>query len=181
MRLAESFVASRPPCHPMLLPADPTEEELARDWTLSLADKLLVLHCHGEAHRLSFALQLCALRTYGRFVKDYETVPVRILNHLGRQLGLAPVLFLAPPHREATDLDHERRISRVPQFSCLRSGRPGRTGTLAVGRGCGGTGRCRTPASRRGGAVRVEGGPACAVDVATAGGFGVRTRPATTL
>ena len=79
----------------MLLPADPTEEELARDWTLSLADKLLVLHCHGEAHRLSFALQLCALRTYGRFVKDYETVPVRILNHLGRQLGLAPVLFLA--------------------------------------------------------------------------------------
>jgi hypothetical protein len=94
----------------MLLPADPTEEELARDWTLSLADKLLVLHCHGEAHRLSFALQLCALRTYGRFVKEYETVPVRILNHLGRQLELAPVLFLAPPHREATDLDHERRI-----------------------------------------------------------------------
>ena len=26
----------------MLLPADPTEEELARDWTLSLADQLLV-------------------------------------------------------------------------------------------------------------------------------------------
>jgi hypothetical protein len=100
----------------MLLPADPTEEELARDWTLSPADKLLVLHCRGEAHRLSCALQLCALRTYGRFVKAYETVPVRILNHLGRQLGLAPVLFLAPPHREATDLDHERRIREYLGF-----------------------------------------------------------------
>jgi len=42
-----------------------TEEELARDWTLSPEDKLVVLHCRGEAHRLSFALQLCALRTYG--------------------------------------------------------------------------------------------------------------------
>ena len=107
----------------MLLPADPTEEELARDWTLSLADKLLVLHCHGEAHRLSFALQLCALRTYGRFVKDYETVPVRILNHLGRQLGLPPVLFLAPPYREATDLDHERRIREYLGFRSFEIGR----------------------------------------------------------
>ena len=72
------------------LPEDPSEEELARDWTLSEADRLEVLRCRGDDNRRRFALQLCVLRQYGRFLDRYQEVPVRILNHLNRQLGLTP-------------------------------------------------------------------------------------------
>jgi hypothetical protein len=96
---------------PIVLPLDPGDEELGRDWTLSEADKREVLRCRGEDYRRSLALQLCVLRKYGRILADYDRVPLRIVNHLGYQLGLAPVLLVVrPPEREATDLDHQRRI-----------------------------------------------------------------------
>jgi Domain of unknown function (DUF4158) len=112
----ERFLTTRQRRNPLTLPVDPTDEELARDWTLSEADKVQVLHCRGEAHRRSFALQLCVLRKYGRFLTEYDTVPGRIINHLGHQLGLSPVLFVDPPRREATDLDHEWRIREYLGF-----------------------------------------------------------------
>ena len=108
--LLEPILTARQRRTPIILPIDPSEEELARDWTLSEADKAEVLRCRGEGHRRSFAVQLCVLRRYGRFLTEYETIPARITNHLGRQLDLPPVLFLEPPRREATDLEHERRI-----------------------------------------------------------------------
>jgi hypothetical protein len=86
----------------LVLPADPADEELARDWTLSEADKAEVRRCRGDTNRRRFALQLCTLRNYGRFLDDYDLVPVRILTHLSRQLDLPPVLFIAPPERDAT-------------------------------------------------------------------------------
>ena len=108
--LLEPILTARQRCTPITLPIDPSEEELARDWTLSDADKAEVLRCRGDGHRRSFAVQLCVLRRYGRFLTEYEAIPARITNHLGRQLDLPPVLFLEPPHREATGLEHERRI-----------------------------------------------------------------------
>ena len=91
---------------------DPTDEDLARDWTLNPADLDEVRRCRGSDKRLSFALQLCVVRLTGRFLgsTDYAHVPVRITNHVGFQLGLPPVLLVEPPAREATDLEHERRI-----------------------------------------------------------------------
>lgn len=86
------------------------EEELARDWTLSEADRAQVLRCRGEDNRRRFAVQLCMLRRYGRFPDDFAGVPVRILNHIGRQLGLAPVLSLGRSDREATELEYEQRL-----------------------------------------------------------------------
>ncbi len=94
----------------LALPTEPTDEELAQDWALSEADRVQVRRCRGDGNRLRFAIQLCALRTYGRFVNNFITVPVRIANYLGRQLELPPVLFVEPPEREATDVQHERRI-----------------------------------------------------------------------
>jgi TnpA family transposase len=94
-----------------VFPVDPTDEDLARDWTLTREDLGEVRRCRGSEKRHSFAIQLCTLRRFGRFLgDDYSTVPVRIMNHVGRQLGLPPVLLVAPPAREATDLDHERRL-----------------------------------------------------------------------
>ncbi len=99
-----------------LLPVDPSDEDLARDWTLSAADIVEVKRCRGDDNRLRFAIQLCVLRNTGRFVSDFDTVSVPIANHLGCQLDLPPVLFVAAPVREATDLEHERRIREYLGF-----------------------------------------------------------------
>ena len=92
------------------LPTDPSDDELARDWKLSKDDLVAVFRCRGDDKRLSFAIQLCVLRRHGRFLEDYTAVPVRILNEIGRQIGLPPVLFASPPTRKQTDTSHEQRI-----------------------------------------------------------------------
>ena len=77
-----------------LPPHEPSEDELVRNWSLTTADLAEIGRCRGDDHRRRFALQLCMLRTYGRFLDDYRQAPVRIVNHLSRQIGLAPLLFL---------------------------------------------------------------------------------------
>ena len=96
------ILTSRQRRHPVELPEDPTEEELARDWVLSAEDREEALRCRGEASRLRFALQLCVVRHYGRFLDDYAGVSARILNFLSRQLDLPPVLAVEPSRREGT-------------------------------------------------------------------------------
>lgn len=92
------------------LAVDPTDDELARDWTLSEIDLEEVRRSRGVEHRHRFAVQLCALRALGRFIDDFADVPVRIANHIGRQLGLPPSLFMAEPNRPATATEQARRI-----------------------------------------------------------------------
>jgi hypothetical protein len=70
---------------------DPSEDELAQDWSLSPADLREISHCRGTDHKRRYALQLCMLRAYGRFLDDHRQAPLRIVNHLSRQLGLPPV------------------------------------------------------------------------------------------
>jgi hypothetical protein len=88
-------VVCPPPRHwsGVLLPEDPGEEELARHWSLSEADQREVVQCRGDENRRRFALQLCMLRCHGRLLESEENAPVRIVNHLGAQLELPPVLF----------------------------------------------------------------------------------------
>ena len=92
------------------LPSDPSDEALARDWTLSAADKGEIQACRGDDNRLRFALQRCVLRLYGRFLSTYGAVPLRIVNHLGRQLGLPPMLLLDPMPRPATESEYQQRL-----------------------------------------------------------------------
>ena len=86
----ELFLTRRQRRTSLTLPADPSDEELARDWTLSEADKYQALRCRGEAQRRRFAAQLCALSAYGRFLACSDVVPVGIANHLAVQLKLDP-------------------------------------------------------------------------------------------
>jgi Domain of unknown function (DUF4158) len=104
------ILTSRQRRHPVELPEDPTEEELARDWALSAEDREEARRCRGEASRLRFAVQLCVVRRYGRFLDDYAGVSARILNFLSRQLDLPPVLAVEPSRREGTQHEHQRRI-----------------------------------------------------------------------
>lgn len=91
-------------------PANPSDEELSRDWNLSAADRVEVMRSRGSAHRHRFALQLCALRTLGTLIDDVSKLPVRITNHVGRQLGLPPLLFLEDHDRPATATEQAQRI-----------------------------------------------------------------------
>jgi len=92
--------------------ADPSEDELAQHWSLSPEDLREVSHCRGADHQRRYALQLCMLRVHGRFLDDYRQAPLRIVNHLSRQLGHPPVLFLGPPEREPTEREQAQRIRR---------------------------------------------------------------------
>jgi len=104
--------------HRVTLPVDPTDEELARDWSLSQEDKNEVSCCRGDDNRRRFAIQLCALRKFGNFIEEYSTVPVRIINHLSRQLELSPVLFIGEPERGATESEY---LSRLRQYLGYKS------------------------------------------------------------
>ena len=94
------------------IPLDPTEDELARDWSLTPSDLSVIAGCRSPDHRRRFALQLCLLRAHGRFIDDYRHAPIKIVNHLSRQLGLAPVLFLDRPGRAQTEREQSLRIRR---------------------------------------------------------------------
>lgn len=94
------------------IPADPGEDELARHWSLTPTDLAVIAECRGPDHRRRFALQLCMLRAHGYFLDDYRHAPIKIVNHLSRQLGLPPVLFLGRPGREPTERVQAQRIRR---------------------------------------------------------------------
>jgi TnpA family transposase len=94
----------------MTAPLDPSEDELARHWSLTPADLAVIAECRGPDHRRRFAVQLCMLRAHGRFLDDYRRAPIKIVNHLSRQLGLAPVLFLDRPGRAQTERAQALRI-----------------------------------------------------------------------
>jgi hypothetical protein len=94
----------------IVLPEDPSPEELAQYWTLSARDKAEVLRCRGDAQRRRFAVQLCTLRAYGGFLPEAIAAPIAITNHLAHQLELPLVLFGEVPGRLATETEHLHRI-----------------------------------------------------------------------
>jgi Domain of unknown function (DUF4158) len=61
-------------------------------------------------HRLRFAIQLCTLRTTGRFLSAYDQVPLKAVNYLTPQQEIDPVLFVPEPVRHATEYDTREHI-----------------------------------------------------------------------
>jgi TnpA family transposase len=108
--LQETALPFRRRSSALVLPDDPSAEELLQAWTLSAQDKAEVFQCRGEPQRRRFAVQLCTLRTYGRFLPKAVPAPVAITNYLARQLDLPLVLFGEVPERLATETDHLQRI-----------------------------------------------------------------------
>ena len=112
MSMAHSSAAATRARRRLPIPVDPGEDELARHWSLTPADLAEIANCRGADQKRRFALQLCVLRGYGRFLDDYRQAPIKIVNHLSRQLGLAPVLFLDRSGREPTERVQAQRIRR---------------------------------------------------------------------
>jgi hypothetical protein len=83
--------------HTVDLPQAPIDEELARDWTLSAADREQVRGCRGDDSRLRFAIQFRVVRRYERFLDNYASVRAPILNFLSAQLDFPPPFRLWNP------------------------------------------------------------------------------------
>jgi Domain of unknown function (DUF4158) len=117
----------------ILLPEDPSLEELAQCWTLSARDKEEVMRCRGDANRRRFAVQLCTLRNYGRFLPEAIAAPVAITNYLAQQLNLPPMLVGAVPGRLATERGMFGIRVKTGHKNTAENVRPGKTITCMVG------------------------------------------------
>jgi TnpA family transposase len=95
---------------------DLSDEEIAMDWTLSDADRLEVGQ-YRKNSRLFIAVQLCAVRLYGRFVTEVNNLSPRIISYLNTQLELPPTLTIQPPSREATLSEQRKNILGYLGFS----------------------------------------------------------------
>ena len=115
MTAKEKFLSKRKRYQPIVLPQAFSDEEMARDWTLSDDDREQIGK-HRKSYRLYFALQLCAVRIYGRFLNQVHDLSPRIVNYLGSQLDLPPSLSVEVPQREATYLQHRKQILEYLQF-----------------------------------------------------------------
>src|SRR5262245_36286408 len=56
------------------------------------------------------AIQICAVRWYGRFLHHLHDLSPHIINYLGQQLDLPPSLTVEVPEREATYLEQRQNI-----------------------------------------------------------------------
>ena len=115
MTAEEKFLSSKKRYQPILLPKDFSDEEMARDWTLSEGDKAEIGK-YRKNSRLFVAVQLCSIRLYGRFLREVNNLSPRIINYLNKQLELPPSLIIQLPDRKATYTEHRQNILDFLKF-----------------------------------------------------------------
>ena len=125
----DRFLSSRQRYQPIALPEDFSNEEMARDWTLSVDDRA-VLDPSQKRFRLYGAVQLCAVRLYGRFLDD---VPERRQTRWQyRKAALDYLGFGSFDESAQADLkgwlDQQAPPGALPRVVCRR----GRNPTLSV-------------------------------------------------
>src|SRR5687768_12381208 len=101
MAAKEQFLSKRERYQPISLPQEFSDEEMAGDWTLSEEDREEIGR-HRKSSRLLIAIQLCAVRLYGRFLNGLHDLSPGIVNYLNRQLDLPSSLAMLVPEWEAT-------------------------------------------------------------------------------
>ena len=104
MVLENKFLSRKKRYQPISLPQEFSDEELARDWTLTEHD-LQEIGKYRKNSRLFISVQMCSVRLYGRFVNEVDVLSPRIVNYLNGQLGLSPSLTIKLPDREATYIE----------------------------------------------------------------------------
>ena len=112
MTAKEKFLSNKKRYQPITLPEEFSDEEMVRDWTL-LADDLAEIiqrRKYRKEYRLFIAIQLCAVRLYGRFLNTVNDLSPRILSYLNTQLDLPPALTVRVPERRATVANYQKHI-----------------------------------------------------------------------
>jgi len=111
----EQFLSNRQRYEPISLPQNFSDEEMTKDWTLSENDRQEIER-YRKNFRLYIAIQICAVRLYGRFLSQVHDLAPRIADYLGQQLGLAPSFRVETPEREATYLEQHQNILKYLGF-----------------------------------------------------------------
>jgi TnpA family transposase len=94
-----------------------SEEDLAAHFTLTERDRALVrAGRRGEANRLGFALQLCALPFLGFVPDDLTSAPPEAVTYLASQLGVGPTALGRYATRDQTRTDHLLEIQAALGF-----------------------------------------------------------------
>ena len=93
-------------------PSSVSELDLITTFTLTDADRQLVLSRHGAGNRLGIALQLCALRYLGFIPEAMAAPPMEVVRFVAGQLGL-PVEAVDQyrPRREQTRTEHAKTVA----------------------------------------------------------------------
>ena len=81
MTAKEHFLSKRQRYQPISLPQHFSDEEMARDWTLSVRDRAEV-ETYRKSFRLFGAIQLCSVRLYGRFLNQVHDLSPHIISIL---------------------------------------------------------------------------------------------------
>ncbi len=115
MTTKEQFLPKRKRYQPITLAQEFSDEEMARDWTLSEEDRE-ELGKYRRSSRLFIAIQLCAVRLYGRFLNSVHDLSPRIVSYLNGQLDLPPSIAVKAPKREATYLEQRKNILGYLEF-----------------------------------------------------------------
>lgn len=89
----------------LLLPPD-TEDELIRHYAFGETDLSLIRQRRGDANRLGVAVQLCLLRFPGQGLLPDASMPMSLLQWIGRQLRIAPSCWSQYAEREETRREH---------------------------------------------------------------------------
>jgi Domain of unknown function (DUF4158) len=89
----------------LLLPPD-TEDELIRHYAFGETDLSLIHQRRGDANRLGVAVQLCLLRFPGQGLLPDASMPMSLLQWIGRQLRIDPSCWPQYAEREETRREH---------------------------------------------------------------------------
>ena len=93
-----------------------SEDEVIRDWTLSSSEKNLVGRINRN-NRLWFAIQLFALKRYGRFLENPHELSIQVISYISKQLSLPLTFTIEKPSRKATYIEHRKLIFKHLRFS----------------------------------------------------------------
>jgi len=92
------------------LPTEIDAAILRKYFTLTDGDFEAIAPCRGASSKLSFSVQLCALRWRGHFLADMREVPATVLEVLAAQLGLLPMPLADYAQDDKTRAAHLERL-----------------------------------------------------------------------
>ena len=69
-----------------------TQELIIKHWALSEEDKNEIKSVKVE-FRIYLSIQLCSLRSRGKFIQYCNDIPAEVINYLTKQLLLPPTWF----------------------------------------------------------------------------------------
>ena len=103
----------------VLLALPDTEEEVVRHHTLDAEDLRRIAQARSPETRLSYALQLCALRFPGRHLRRDETLPAVMLDYVAEQVGIGTEVVAGFARRKTTRYDQLTSIKTRHGFRDL--------------------------------------------------------------